>query len=232
MAGETTGNQEAFELIEANPPGIVILSQSDVKSDCAEITRRIKAHFPAVSVVLITGKNEGEQLFPAIVSGASATFTPDIDPELMLAVIRDVAQGRLPIIEALATPPLAARALADFKDLATLNERLGIYMAPLTKKEAEILSAIASGGGIEQAAAKLTLSEDVVRNHLRAVLLKLVANDRIRAIVEKTQVTLPSLMSGLLKGSGASPEYLTRAEFNGFKDSLLARFKTLVGEKP
>jgi DNA-binding NarL/FixJ family response regulator len=229
VAGETTGNKEAFDLIEANPPHIAILSQADGKSDCAEITRRIKVSYPAVSVVLITDKNDNEQLFPAIVSGISASFTPDTDPEHMLAVIRDVAQGRLPIVEALLTPPLAARTLADFQDLATLNERLGISMAQLSRKETEILSSIVSGGGIEQVAAKLNLTEEAVRNHLRTVLQKLAANDRNRAIIEKTQMTLSSLIPRLTKGNGEAQEYLTRAEFNEFKNILMAGFKSLVG---
>jgi DNA-binding NarL/FixJ family response regulator len=231
VAGETTGNQEALELIEANPPNIAILSQADGKSDCAEVTRRIKVSYPAVSVVLITDKIDSEQLFPAIVSGISAGFNPDTDPEQMLVVLRDVAQGRLPIVEALLTPALAARTLADFKDLATLNERLGISMAQLSKKEAEILNSIASGSAIGQAAAKVNLSEEAVRNYLRTLLQKLAANDRNRAIIEKTQMTLSSLIPGLTKSNGEAPEYLTRTEFNEFKNVLMAGFKSLVGEK-
>jgi two-component system response regulator DevR len=232
VAGETTGNKEAFELIEANPPNIAILSQADGKSGRAEMMRRIKGSYPSVSVILITDKNDSEQLFPDIVSGISASFTPDTDPEHMVAVIRDVAQGRLPIVEALLTPALAARTLADFQELATLNDRLGIHMAQLSKKEAEILSSIVSGSGIGQVAAKLNLSEDAVRNHLRIILQKLVTNDRNRAIIEKTQMTWPLLILGRLKGSGEASEYLTRAEFNEFKDSLTAGFKSLVNAKP
>jgi DNA-binding NarL/FixJ family response regulator len=231
VAGESTGNKEAFELIEANPPDIAILSQADVKTDCAEITRRIKGSYLAVSVVLITDKNDAEQLFPAIVSGISAVFTPDIDPEQMLVVLRDVAHGHLPIAEALLTPALAARTLADFQDLATLNQRLGVSMAQLSKKESEILNGIVSGGAIGQVAAKLSLSEEAVRTHLRAILQKLEANDRNRAIIEKTQMTLPSLIPGFSRGNAAEHGYLTRAEFNEFKDSLLAGFKSLVSEK-
>ena len=96
------------------------------KSDGAEITRRIKRSYPSVAVILITDKNDSERIFPAIVSGISASLTADTEPERMVAVIREVAQGGLPVVEALLTPALAARTLADFQDLATLNERLGI----------------------------------------------------------------------------------------------------------
>jgi DNA-binding NarL/FixJ family response regulator len=231
VSGETTGNREALELIEANPPDIVILSQADGKSDCAEVTRRIKGKYPAVSVILITGQSDSQTLFPAIVSGISAMFAPDIDPEQMLSVMRETAKGLLPVVEALLAPDVALRIIADFKDLATLNERLGITMAQLSKKEAEILNAIASGSALGQVAAKLNLSEDAVRNHLRTILQKLTANDRNRAIIEKTQVNLTSLVPGDSKSNGESREYLTRAEFNEFKNVLMAGLKSLVGEQ-
>jgi DNA-binding NarL/FixJ family response regulator len=231
VSGETTGNKEAYELIEANPPNIVLLSQADKKADYAEITRRIRLTYPSVLVILIADKNAGEALFPAIVSGVSASLTPDTDPELMVAVIREVAQGRLPAVNALFTPAVAARALADFQDLATLNERLGISMAQLSRRETEILSSIVSGSAPGQIAAKLNIAEDSVRDTMRAVLQKLVANDRNRAIIEKTQVNLPVLVHGMLKGNSVTSEYLTRTEFNEFKDSLLAGFKSLITEK-
>jgi DNA-binding NarL/FixJ family response regulator len=232
VAGETTGNGEAFELIEANPPDIAILSQNDDKDSVAEITRRIKRIYPSVAVVLITDKNDSEQIFTSLVSGVSAYLTPDTEPERLVAVIRDVAQGGLPVVEALLTPALAARTLADFHDLTTLNERMSITMAQLSMKEAEILNCIVSGSGTGQVVAKLNLTEEVVRNHLRIILQKLVVNDRARAVIAEAQRALPSLIPGVLKGRGRPLEYLTRAEFNEFKDSLTAGFKSLVSEKP
>jgi two-component system NarL family response regulator len=232
VAGETTGNREAFELIEANPPAVAILSQNDEKVSGAEMTRRIKRNYPSVAVVLITDKNDSEQTFTSLTSGVSAYLTPDTEPERLVAVIRDVAQGGLPVVEALLTPALAARTLADFQDLSTLNERLGITMAQLSRKETEILNCIVSGSGIGQVATKLNLTEEVIRNHLRTILQKLVANDRNRAIIEKTQMTLSSLIPGVLKGRGEPSEYLTRTEFIEFKGSLMARLKSLVSEKP
>jgi DNA-binding NarL/FixJ family response regulator len=231
VVGETTANNDVLELIETNTPHLVILSQADGKSDCAEITRRIKTNYPSVSVVLITNTSDSGQLFPAIVSGISAFFTPGADPEQMLTVLRETAKGRLPVVEALLTPALASRVLADFQDLATLNERMGISMAQLSKKETEILNAIASGSPIGPVAAKTNLDEEAVRNHLRAIFQKLTANDRNRAIVEKTKMTLSSLIPGLSKDSAEFADYLTRTEFEEFKNILMAGFKSFVSEK-
>jgi DNA-binding NarL/FixJ family response regulator len=231
VAGETTGNQAAFDIIEGSQARVVILSDADKKSDSAEITRRIRQSFPTVSVILITEKMETGAIFPAIAGGASAILTADTDPDFMVAVIHDVAQGKLPVVEALLLPPVAARALADFQDLAMLQERLGIAMALLSKKESEVLAEIAGGSELAKIASKLNLSGDAIKGHLRAVVQKLVANDRTRALLEKTQMTLPSLLHIMSKRAGLA-EYLTRAEFEEFKESLTKAFKSAFGGKP
>jgi DNA-binding NarL/FixJ family response regulator len=229
VAGETKGNQEALELIEANPPHVVVLSRADEKSDAAAVTRRIKASYPSVAVIVITGKDDAEWIFPAIVAGASALFTADTEPERMVSLIREVAAGKLPIVAEMAAPVVAARALADFKDMATLNERLGIELALLSKKESDVLAALASGADPLQVAARLGLTENIITDHLRAVLQKLTANDRTRAIIEKSQMTLPSLLH--ISPRGGAEEYLTREEFNEFKESLMSAFKSLFSGK-
>jgi DNA-binding NarL/FixJ family response regulator len=231
VAGEATGNREAWELIEVNPPNVAILSQADAKSGGVEITRRIKQVYPSVAVVLITDKNDSEQIFNSLKSGVSALLTADIGPEQLVATIREAAHGHFPVIDAMLAPALASNILADFQDMATLNERLGISMAQLSKKEIEILNAIVSGGGIGQVTAKINLTEEAVRDHLRVILRKLGANDQIRVTIEAAQKSLSSSVPVSLKGNGGQVEYLSRVEFNDFKDSLMSRFKLLVSEK-
>ena len=55
VIGETTGNDEAFSLIENNPPNIAIFSMNDAKTAGPDITRRIRRNFTSVYVVLIDG---------------------------------------------------------------------------------------------------------------------------------------------------------------------------------
>lgn len=229
VIGETTSNQEAFTLIEANPPNIAILSMQDTKSSGAEITRRIKRNLPSVSVILTLDKKEDEKLFAAMKSGASVCITKDTDPEYLLDVIRVVTQGSQPIIEELLIPSLAAMALTDFEDLAALNEQLDNLLAGLAPKENQILTNIAAGNNIEQVAAKLDITEETIRRNLRLVLNKLVSNEQARAVIEATQRSLPSII-GTGKRAGKSTEYVTKAEFNEFKESLMERLKSFIGE--
>lgn len=230
VIGETTSNEEAFTQIEANPPHVAILSIKDVKFNGPEITRRIKRSLPAVSVILTVDKSDDEILFSAMKSGASACLTKDTDPEYLLDTIRVVAKGEHPVIEALLKPGLAAQALTEFEDLAALNEQLDNLLASLTPKEKEILSSLAAGSKIDQVAAKLNMKEESVRRNLRAILNKLVANDQARALIEAAQRSLPSIIRGMVKTGGKSVEYVTKEEFNEFKESLTERLKPLISK--
>jgi DNA-binding NarL/FixJ family response regulator len=229
VTGETTSNEEALNLIEANPPNIAILSTKDNKLNGPDATRRIKRNLPSVSVILVVDKGDEELLFAALKCGASAYLTKDTDPEYLLDAIRVIAQGSQPIIEVLLLPALAAKTLTEFEDLAVLSEQVGNMLARLTPKEAEVLGSIAAGNSLEQATAKLNLNEETIRRNLRMILNKLTANDQARAVIEAAQRSLPSIIRGTGRIT-TSGEYVTKAEFNEFKESLMARFKSLTGE--
>jgi two-component system, NarL family, response regulator DevR len=230
VTGETTNNEEAFTYIEANPPNIVILSIEDKKVSGPETIRRIKKRSPSVSAILTIAKKDGEQLFEAIRSGASACLTKDADPEHLVDTVRVVSQGSLPIMEELLTPEIAAKALTEFEDINSLNERMDNLMAVLTQKETQVLSSIADGNSIDQVGAKLNMDEESVRGNLRLILNKLIANDQTRTIITTVQDSLPSMLNNTRSITRLSGEYLTREEFTKFKESLAKRFKNIVGE--
>ena len=77
---------------------------------------------------------------------------------------------------------------------------------------------------------KLDINEEVIWNNLKLILNKLVANDRTRAMIEAAQRSLPSIISGVFKKDEPSAEYITKEEFTRFKESLIQRLKTFIGE--
>jgi len=229
VTGETTGNEDAFSLIESNPPNIAILSMEDRKSPGPDITRRIRRNLPSVYVILTTDKKEPEQIFSAIKSGTSACISKDADPEQLLDIIRVVAQGSLPLMEEIMTPAIAGMVIEDFKDNAALNEQFDNLLSTLTPKEQQILAAISAGSDMKQIAAQLDTNEDTVRRNMRLILNKMVVNDQSRFAIETAQRNMPSIIRPRGKNHNLS-EYVTRAEFNEFKEQLMKRFKSFIGE--
>jgi two-component system NarL family response regulator len=230
VTGEATSNEDAYNFIEVNPPDIAILNIEDRRVSGPEITRRIKRKFPSIATILTIEKKDEEDLFEVIKSGASACLVKDTDPEQLLDIIRVVSQGNLPITEELLAPGLAHRALAEFEDLEALNERTGNLMAGLTQREAQVLSGIVTGDNLAQVAAKLNIDEEVVRDNLKSILNKLVANDRTRSVIKTVQHSLPIILNSAARGKKLSDEYLTREEFTKFKEDLAKRLKNIVGE--
>jgi DNA-binding NarL/FixJ family response regulator len=229
VIGETTSNEEGLALMEANPPNVAILSMLNGLNGI-EVTRRLRQSVPSVSVILTIDKSDNDQIFLALKSGASACVNKNIDPDNLLDIVRSVAQGKHPLTDILLIPELASKTIAEFKDMATLNEQLENMLAVLAPKETNILEKIAADNTIEQIAAKLNTNEEAIKRDLRAIRVKLIANDHARVLIEAAQRSLPAILRGTLKVDNAQSNYITRAEFNDFKDGLMEHFKSFLSE--
>ena len=230
VTGESTSNEEAYSFIESNPPNIAILNINDGKTDGCTVTRRIKRNFPSISVVLVTNKDEEEELFNAIKCGASACINKDTDPDYLMDTTRVIAQGGQPLIEKMLEPTMAANILAEFEKMAPISEQLNNLLARLSPKEAEVLSMLTGGNTIEQITIKMNNSEAGIRRQLKLIVNKLVANDQAKAVIEATQRGLPGLISSATSAYGVTNDYVTKDEFNDFKDNLIQRLRSLMGE--
>jgi len=226
VTGETTNNEEALSFIEANPPNIVILNIKNDKLDGPSVTRRIKRNLPSVLVMLMADRDDEELLYSAIKCGASAYLTKDIDPERLLDLIRVLAQGSQPMMEFLLLPVVASRILEEFEALSPLSEQMDSLLARLSSGEAEILSSITEGNDIEKIKADSNCDEETIRKHLRSVRSKLVANDQAQTMIEVVQKGLAPVGPG----TGYAAMYVTKKEFNEFKEALADQFRSLISE--
>ncbi len=229
VIGEDTENEQALAHIEANPPTVAILNVNRDKFSGVEVARHIKQNLPEVSVILIMDTENEEQLFAALKCGASACLTKDVDPEIVIDTIRQVAKGSQPISEALLRPELASRVLGEFEALSSVGEQVGKLLARLTHQESEMLRHLTEGKSKEQVAGILGISEAVISHKLGAIRHKIVANDQKLMLIEAMQSGLAPLPRISVTGKPAA-EYITKEEFDAFKESLRERFRSLIGE--
>jgi two-component system response regulator DevR len=227
VTGETTGNEETLVHVTASPPNVVILSLKDPKISGTTATRRIKRDLPTTAVIMTVADKQDDDVFSAIKSGASACITKDTDPEYLLDIIRVVAQGSQPIIDEIYSPGVAGMVLAEFRDIATLNEELGKLLASLTERETALLNSIIASNNTDQIAEKLATTEETIRRNLRLIVNKLVSNEQSRELIEAAQRSLPSIIQA--REDGLDNKYVTKTEFTEFKDTLMERFKSLIG---
>ena len=187
VIGESTSNEEALFFIEMHKPQMAILSVDDKKLSGIEATRRIKGSERGVSVILVMDTENEEELFSAIKCGADGCITRDADPDDLVRIVYDVAEGLLPISGALLRPELAARALHEFRTLTPIEQRAGNALFKLTPSETEILREISNGAGIEDLSARLAETSEAICSELELIMQKLVANHCSRQFVEVLQ---------------------------------------------
>ena len=229
VIGEATNNEEALNFIEKTPPKLAILNANHSEFTGVHLTRRIQQNLPSVSVILIMDSDNEDQLFSAMKCGASACVTKDIDPDELVSLIRNIAQGAKPISQVLLRPGIAPRVIDEFENFSLISKEVDNLLARLSPRESEILHGIADGNSIEQLSSTLGINEEAIRHHLDLILTKLVSNEHNREVIEATQKGLPSAISRARRGKPAE-EYITKDEFDAFKESLRERFKSLTGE--
>jgi DNA-binding NarL/FixJ family response regulator len=227
VIGEATSNEEALDFIEKNAPAIAVLNANHSDFSGISLTRRIRQDMPSVSVILITDTGDTETYLAAIKCGASACITKNIDPDEIVTLIRKIAGGSTPISEVLLLPEIASRIIEEFENFASLNKEVDNLLTSLSSVESQILRSVSEGNPLQQVSAELEIDEDAIHRHLDIVVTKLVKNTHDRELIEVAQRKLTALLTRSKRGKN-EPDYVSREEFDAFKESIRERFKSFI----
>jgi len=222
VIGETTSSEEALSFIEANPPRVAVLNAFHDQLTGVEVACHLRRNLPTVAVVLIVDREDEEELFSVMKSGACACLNKDVDPDDVIVAVKEAAQGGYPISKALLRPGMAQRVLGEFQAFSQDGEGVGNLLARLTPGESEMLRHVAGGLPADQVAGALDVSQEVISLELESVVSKLVANGLCHEVIKAMQGSWsPPAQEDLASGG----EYITRDEFIAFKESL----KDIIG---
>ena len=184
VIGESQINDKIPRTIEVMPPDVAIVDIDSDPCDGLNLANRIKQVTPCTDVIILVSKIDDEQIFEAIKSQASACANKEINGEQLLSIVKSVANGERPINESLSNrPKVAAHILDKFHDMSQQQEVENL-ISPLTSRETEIVDYMARGYANKQIAAKLSISEQTIKNHITSILNKLDANARTEAVVK------------------------------------------------
>ena len=131
-----------------------------------------KKENPLLQIVMMTGLDDDDNIFNAILAGADGYLLKKTPPARVIAAVEDAAAGGTPM-----TPYVARRVIDHFKENAPVQKD---YL--LTEREKEILSALVQGSDNREIAEKLFISYETVRNHLKHIYEKLHVNSRSQAV--------------------------------------------------
>jgi DNA-binding NarL/FixJ family response regulator len=172
----TTTAEEALRLAAERQPDVVLL---DVRLRgasgldlCAELVRR----HPGIKVVFFTVYDDEQYLFQALRVGASGfLLKTTTGPELADHLDR-VMEGDVTV-----DPSLAGRVAVTAARLQSGEFWPGAHTG-LTQRESEVLGLMVRGLSNRAIALRLSIGEDTVKTHARAVYRKLEVSDRAQAV--------------------------------------------------
>jgi DNA-binding NarL/FixJ family response regulator len=201
VVGEAQDGQEAVERCRELRPDLILMDVSMPRMNGLEATRKLKTQWPETSVLILTAHADQSLLMDAVKAGAAGYVLKGEHPDHVLDAVRAVLDGQTPLDQGLA-----------MKLLRSIGEEAGVHenvrpqtqpttsvgpassastmFNPLTPRETEVLSHIASGKTNRQIAQQLHLSLSTVKRHLERILSKLEVSDRTEAAVRAIELGL------------------------------------------
>lgn len=163
VVAEAASAAQAMRMVREQEFDVVLLDISLPDKNGLEVLKQIRRDHPKLAVLILSMHSEDEFGVRAIKAGASGYLTKQSAPSQLVTAIRQVANGRKYVSTALAEE-IANHISGDSKH------------APheaLSDREYETLCLIASGKGLSQVAATLSLSPKTVSVYRARLLDKL-----------------------------------------------------------
>jgi DNA-binding NarL/FixJ family response regulator len=161
----------------AEVPDIVVIEAAWSRGKAIQRTAAAREAFPGAQAIVLGLDEEDDSVIDFIEAGAVAYVLKSAQPEDLFGVIRAVARG-----EVESSPRMVAFALERIGRLTSFQEPVESATERLTERELEILRLLATGLQNKEIGKALSISHQTVKNHVHAVLEKLGADNRRRAV--------------------------------------------------
>lgn len=176
VVGEAEDGRAGVSVARRERPDVVLMDVRMPVLDGIAATREIVAIPDPPRVLVLTTFEFDEYVFNALQAGASGFLLKRTPPEQLVEGIRTVAAG-----DALLSPSVTRRLIAEFAERPERVE--SPRLADLTDREREVLTNMAKGLSNDELSEALYISENTVKTHVKRVLTKLGARDRVSAVV-------------------------------------------------
>jgi DNA-binding NarL/FixJ family response regulator len=164
VVAEAADGREAIQQFRAHRPDVTLMDLQMPEMNGLDAMIAIRGEFPDARIIVLTTYTGDVQARRALQAGARAYLLKNSLHKELLDTIRAVHAGRKNL------SPEVSFELAEH-----------VAEDSLSPLEVRVLGLIAEGNSNKEIAARLSVSEDSVKGHVRNILSKLGANDRAHA---------------------------------------------------
>ncbi len=157
--GAYASAEEALIEVPKHKPEVVLMDINLPAMKGTECVGRLKAMEPSIQVLMFTVYEDSDQVFDALVAGASGYMVKSTQPEKVLDAIREVHDGGSPM-----SSHIARKVVKYFHAAPPRDE-----MASLSKREEEVIHLLSQGYLYKEIAESLSIIIDTVRKHLSRI---------------------------------------------------------------
>lgn len=184
VVGQASSGDEAMRLIRQLRPAVAILDVNLPGLNGQQVVRQVAAERLPTRVILVTAYDDMEQMIRAMRGGAYAYCAKSVEPERLLWVVRQVAQGKYVLGDEAVERARLERWLDGWLESAARpRSEADVIFSPLSEREMEVLTCITRGMSNKEIAAALRISHQTVKNHVTSILRKIGVEDRTQAAI-------------------------------------------------
>ena len=178
VVGEAADGRDAVHRARLHAPDVVLMDVRMPDLDGIAATERLLTEAPGVRVVILTTFEQDDYIFGALRAGASGFLLKRTRPEELIAAIHTIAAG-----DSLLSPSVTSRVVERMARQPAPDSSHNARLDQLTPREREVLSLVARGRSNGEIAAELVIEESTVKTHVKRILLKVAARDRVQAVI-------------------------------------------------
>ncbi len=173
VVAEADDGEAAEELIGKMHPDIAVLDIQMPKVGGIEVTRWVRANYPATGILILTAYNDDPYIMAVLQAGANGYVLKTASPADLIQAVRDVYAGKS-VLDPAITHKLLAQ-ISQTREAAKVEQPTG--------REMEVLTLAARGFTNKAIGVQLGISERTVQGHLAHIFNKLQANSRTEAVM-------------------------------------------------
>ncbi len=180
IVGEVNNGIDAVEISRQRQPDVILMDVHMPDGCGIKAVEKLKEE-TAVCIIMLTISNKDEDLLAALSAGADGYLLKNVELEQLCKYIKQVAAG-YSILSAEMTEKVIK---------AAINTQKGQHpIVKLSKRECEVLEALAQGLTTTEIATVLVISRNTVKTHIRRIMKKLNSSNRVEAVAQATSLGL------------------------------------------